>query len=134
MNTGDADTGIRTLESSLGVDATLDRLESVAKSKGMTVFARINFSKDAAAVGLKLQPTQLLILGNPTGGTPLMVAAPKLALDLPLKVLAWQDESNRCWVSFNTPEYLQQRHGFPAALMANIAGLSKLVEAALQGP
>jgi uncharacterized protein (DUF302 family) len=134
MNTGDADTGIRTLASSRGVDATLDRLESVAKSKGMTVFARINFSKDAAAVGLKLQPTQLLILGNPTGGTPLMVAAPKLALDLPLKVLAWQDESNRCWVSFNTPEYLQQRHGFPATLMANIAGLSKLVEAALQGP
>jgi len=133
MNSNDPDKGIHTVASSRGVDATLDRLESVAKSKGMTVFARINFSKDAAAVGLKLQPTQLLILGNPAGGTPLMVAAPKLALDLPLKVLAWQDESNRCWVSFNTPEYLQQRHGFPAALMANIAGLSKLVEAALQG-
>jgi uncharacterized protein (DUF302 family) len=133
MNSNDPDKGIQTVASSRGVDATLDRLESVAKSKGMTVFARINFSKDAAAVGLKLQPTQLLILGNPAGGTPLMVAAPKLALDLPLKVLAWQDESNRCWVSFNTPEYLQQRHGLPAALMANIAGLSKLVEAALQG-
>jgi uncharacterized protein (DUF302 family) len=132
MNTDDSDKGIKTLASARGVDATLDRLESVAKSKGMTVFARINFSKDAAAVGLKLQPTQLLILGNPTGGTPLMVAAPKLALDLPLKVLAWQDAANRCWVSFNTPEYLQQRHGFPAALMANIAGLGKLVEAALQ--
>jgi len=133
MNSNDPDKGIQTVASSRGVDATLDRLESMAKSKGMTVFARINFSKDAAAVGLKLQPTQLLILGNPAGGTPLMVAAPKLALDLPLKVLAWQDESNRCWVSFNTPEYLQQRHGLPAALMANIAGLSKLVEAALQG-
>jgi uncharacterized protein (DUF302 family) len=134
MNTNDSDKGIKTLAAARGVDATLDRLESAAKSHGMTVFARINFAKDAAAVGLKLQPTQLLILGNPAGGTPLMVAAPKLALDLPLKVLAWQDESNRCWVSFNTPEYLQQRHGFPAALMANIAGLSKLVEAALQGP
>ncbi|HWW29446.1 MAG TPA: DUF302 domain-containing protein [Steroidobacteraceae bacterium] len=134
MNTDDSAKGIKTLAASRGVDATLDRLESVAKNHGMTVFARINFAKDAAAVGLKLPPTQLLILGNPTGGTPLMVAAPKLALDLPLKVLAWQDESNRCWVSFNSPEYLQQRHGFPAALMANIAGLSKLVEAALQGP
>jgi len=134
MNTNDPDKGIKTLSASGGVDATLDRLESLAKNHGMTVFARINFSKDAAAVGLKLQPTQLLIFGNPTGGTPLMAAAPKLALDLPLKVLAWQDESNRCWVSFNTPEYLQQRHGFPAALTANIAGLSKLVEAALRGP
>jgi uncharacterized protein (DUF302 family) len=134
MNTDDSDKGIKTLAASRGVDATLDRLESLAKIHGMTVFARINFAQDAAAVGLKLQPTQLLILGNPTGGTPLMAAAPKLALDLPLKVLAWQDEANRCWVSFNTPEYLQQRHGFPAVLMANIAGLSKLVEAALQGP
>jgi uncharacterized protein (DUF302 family) len=134
MNATDSEQGIKTLAASRGVDETLERLESVAKSHGMTVFARINFTKDAAAVGLKLQPTQLLILGNPAGGTPLMMAAPKLALDLPLKVLAWQDESNRCWVSFNTPEYLQQRHGFPAALMGNIAGFSKLVEAALRAP
>jgi len=134
MSTDDSGKGITTLAASRGVDATLDRLESAAKSHGMTVFARINFSKDAAAVGLKLQPTQLLILGNPAGGTPLMAAAPKLALDLPLKVLAWADDSNRCWVSFNTPEYLQERHGFPAALMANIAGLGKLVEAVLQAP
>jgi uncharacterized protein (DUF302 family) len=134
MNATDSEQGIKTLAASLSVDETLDRLESVAKGHGMTVFARINFSKDAAAVGLELRPTQLLILGNPTGGTPLMVAAPKLALDLPLKVLVWQDESKRCWVSFNTPEYLQRRHGFPAALMGNIAGLSKLVEAALHAP
>ena len=131
MDSDDSDKGIKTIAAAGGVEETLDRLESVAKSHGMTVFARINFSKDAAAAGLKLPPTQLLILGNPAGGTPLMVAAPKLALDLPLKVLAWTDESNHCWVSFNTPEYLQRRHGFPAALMANIAGLSKLVEAAL---
>jgi uncharacterized protein (DUF302 family) len=134
MNATDSEQGIKTLAAALSVDETLDRLERVAKSHGMTVFARINFSKDAAAVGLTLAPTQLLILGNPTGGTPLMMAAPKLALDLPLKVLAWQDASQRCWVSFNTPEYLQQRHGFPAALMGNIAGLSKLVEAALHAP
>ena len=77
-----------------------------------------------------MQPAQLLIFGNPVGGTPLMVAAPGAALDLPLKVAAWQD-GERCWVSFNTPEYLQQRHGIPAALIANIAGLEKLVQAAI---
>jgi uncharacterized protein (DUF302 family) len=128
---GNADKGIKVLAASSGVDETLDRLETLAKKRGMTVFARINFFKDAAAAGLKMQPAQLLILGSPAGGTPLMVAAPGTALDLPLKVLAWQDEANRCWVSFNTPEYLQQRHGFPAALIANIAGLEKLVQAAV---
>jgi uncharacterized protein (DUF302 family) len=112
------------------VNETLDRLENLASKRGMTIFARINFAKDAAAAGLEMRPTQLLILGNPVGGTPLMVAAPSAALDLPLKVLAWADGSNRCWVSFNTPEYLQQRHGIPAALIANIAGLEKLVQAA----
>jgi uncharacterized protein (DUF302 family) len=130
MNTNEAGNGIRVLAAPGGVNETLDRLENLAKKRGMTVFARINFAKDAAAAGLKMQPTQLLILGSPAGGTPLMVAAPGAALDLPLKVLAWADASNRCWLSFNTPEYLQQRHGFPPALIANIAGLEKLVQAA----
>ena len=130
MNTHDEGKGIKVLAASGGVEETLDRLENLAKKRGMTVFARVNFAKDAAAAGLKMLPTQLLILGNPVGGTPLMVAVPGVALDLPLKVLAWADASDRCWVSFNTPEYLQQRHGFPAALIANIAGLEKLVQAA----
>jgi uncharacterized protein (DUF302 family) len=125
------DNGIAVLAASSGVDATMDRLENLARQRGLTVFARINFAKDAAAAGLTMQPTQLLILGSPVAGTPLMVAAPGTALDLPLKVLAWADPANRCWVSFNTPEYLQQRHGFPAALTANIAGLEKLVRAAI---
>jgi uncharacterized protein (DUF302 family) len=101
------------------------------KKRGLMVFARINFAKDAAAAGLSMRPTQLLILGSPAAGTPLMVAAPGTALDLPLKVLAWQDPEDRCWVAFNTPEYLQQRHGFPPALSANISGLEKLVQAAI---
>jgi uncharacterized protein (DUF302 family) len=130
MSSHDAETGIKVLAATGGVNETLDRLETLAKKRGMTVFARINFAKDAAAAGLKMLPTQLLILGSPVGGTPLMVAVPGVALDLPLKVLAWADASDRCWVSFNTPEYLQQRHGFPAALIANIAGLEKLVQAA----
>ena len=130
MSAGESNNGIKVLAASGGVDEILDRLEGLAKQRGLTVFARINFARDAAAVGLAMPPTQLLILGNPAGGTPLMAAVPGTALDLPLKVLAWQDQADRCWVSFNTPEYLQQRHGFPAALMANIAGLEKLVQAA----
>lgn len=135
MSANESDKGIKVLASSRGVDDTLDRLESLARKRGLTVFARINFAKDAAAVGLTMLPTQLLVLGSPTAGTPLMAAAPGTALDLPLKVLAWQDTAKRCWVSFNTPEYLQLRHGFPAALIANIAGLEGLVQAAIaSGP
>jgi uncharacterized protein (DUF302 family) len=133
MSADEPDRGIKVMAASSGVDETMDRLESLAKKRGLTVFARINFAKDAAAVGLTMQPTQLLILGSPAAGTPLMVAAPGTALDLPLKVLAWADAANRCWVSFNSPEYLQRRHGFPAALLANIAGLEKLVQAAASG-
>ena len=135
MSTNESDKGIKVLAASGTVDETMDRLETMAKKRGLIVFARINFAMDAAAAGLNMQPSQLLILGGPAAGTPLMVAAPGTALDLPLKVLAWQDQANRRWVSFNTPEYLQQRHGFPAALMANIAGLEKLVQAAIaSGP
>jgi uncharacterized protein (DUF302 family) len=131
MSANESHKGIKILAAARGVDATLDRLESLAKQHGLTVFARINFSKDAAAAGLSMPPTQLLILGSPAAGTPLMLAAPGTALDLPLKVLAWQDAANRCWVSYNTAEYLQQRHGFPGALIANVAGLEKLVQAAV---
>ncbi|HEX3915398.1 MAG TPA: DUF302 domain-containing protein [Steroidobacteraceae bacterium] len=123
--------GMKILAAPDGVDATLDRLENIAALRGLKVFARINFAKDAAAAGLKMPASQLLILGNPAGGTPLMLAAPTTAVDLPLKVLAWQDSADRCWVGYNTPAYLQQRHGFPAALMANIAGLEKLVLSAV---
>jgi uncharacterized protein (DUF302 family) len=131
MSANESDKGIRVLAASSGVDDTMDRLESLARKRGLMVFARINFAKDAAAAGLSMQPTQLLILGSPAAGTPLMVAAPGTALDLPLKVLAWQDPEDRCWVSFNTPEYLQQRHGFATALIANIGGFEKLVQAAI---
>jgi uncharacterized protein (DUF302 family) len=134
MNTQDLHNGIKTFPTSRGVDETLDRLEHLAKDRGMTIFARINFAKDATANGLQMRPTALLILGNPVGGTPLMVAAPSVALDLPLKVLAWEDESKSCWVSINTPEYLQQRHNVPAPLLANIAGLEALLTASLRLP
>jgi uncharacterized protein (DUF302 family) len=131
MSAGESNNGIKVLAAAGGVDETLSALEGLAKQKGMTIFARINFAKDAAAAGLSMQPAQLLILGSPAAGTPLMVAAPSTALDLPLKVLAWQDQSGRSWVSYNAPDYLQQRHGFPAALLPNIAGLEKLLQAAI---
>jgi uncharacterized protein (DUF302 family) len=130
MATTNPDDGIVTITSAGSVAESLDRLENLAKSRGMTIFARIDFSRDAAAVGMKLRMMQLLILGNTKGGTPLMQAVVSAGLDLPLKVLAWQDDDGVCRLSFNRPEYLLQRHGFPAALLANIAGLSPLVEAA----
>jgi uncharacterized protein (DUF302 family) len=130
MPTPDQEKGIATIPSAGTVSASLDRLEQLAKSKGMVIFSRIDFGKDAAAVGMQLRRMQLLILGNPKGGTPLIQAAGSAALDLPLKVLAWEDDTGACQMSFNRPEYLQRRHGFPEALVANIAGLASLVEAA----
>lgn len=130
MTTADHDQGIATIPSAGSVSASLDRLELLAKSKGMVIFSRIDFSKDAAAAGMQLRRMQLLILGNPKSGTPLMQAVGSTALDLPLKVLAWEDDAGACHMSFNRPEYLQWRHGFPAALLANIAGLTSLVETA----
>src|SRR5262249_53749178 len=125
-----ADNGIENIASNYSVAETIDRLESLAKSKQLTVFARIDFSGDAAKAGLSVGRTQLLIFGNPKAGTPLMQAVPSVAIDLPLKALAWQDSEGRVWLSYNAPEYLQQRHGLPAELLRNIVGIKALVEQA----
>jgi uncharacterized protein (DUF302 family) len=126
------DNGIVDVFSRYSVPETLARLQAVLKDKGMTVFALIDHSGEAKKVGLKMRPTQLLIFGSPKGGTPLMVAAPRLAIDLPLKALAWQDEQGQVWLSYNSPEYLQQRHGFPADLLKNIAGVGALIQKAVE--
>jgi uncharacterized protein (DUF302 family) len=126
------DRGIIDVPSPYSVPETLARLESILKEKGLTVFARIDHSGEAEKVGLQMRPTQLLIFGSPKGGTPLMVAAPRLAIDLPLKALVWQDAQDKVWLSYNTPEYLQQRHGFPAELLKNIAGVSALIQKAVE--
>jgi len=125
-------TGIIDVSSRYSVPETLARLQAILKEKGITVFALIDHSGEAAKAGLTMRPTQLLIFGNPKGGTPLMVAAPRAAIDLPLKVLAWQDEQGKVWLSYNSPEYLQERHGFPADLVKNIAGISALVQKAVE--
>jgi len=124
--------GMIDVSSRYSVPETLARLQSILKEKGIMVFALIDHSGEAEKVGLKMRPTQLLIFGSPKGGTPLMVAAPRLAIDLPLKALAWQDEQRHVWLSYNSPEYLQQRHGFPADLLKNIAGIAALIQKAVE--
>lgn len=126
------DNGIVDVRSRYPVPETLARLEEILKEKGITVFALIDHSGEAEKAGLKMRPTQLLVFGSPKAGTPLMVAAPRLAIDLPLKALAWQDEKGQVWLSYNAPEYLQQRHGIPEALVKNIAGIAGLVEQAVE--
>jgi len=114
------------------VDETLERLGAVLQSLGIPVLARIDHSGGAAALGLEMKPTKLLIFGNAKAGTPLMLSAPTVALDLPLKVLVWEDADGKVWVSYNTPQYLQERHGFAENLMPNIAGIRVIVDEAVR--
>jgi uncharacterized protein (DUF302 family) len=123
--------GMVNLPSPYSVTNTLQRLESVIATKGLTIFARIDHSGEAAKVGLKMPPTELLLFGSPRSGTPLMIASPTLALDLPLKALVWQDVDGAAWLSYNSPEYLQQRHNIPEALIQNIAGIRSICEEAV---
>jgi uncharacterized protein (DUF302 family) len=111
---------------------TLQRLETILKSKGLTIFARVDHSGEAAKVGMEMHPTQLLIFGSPKGGTPVMLAAPSVAIDLPLKALVWEDDHGKVWITQNSPEYLQQRHGIPANLVANLAGAGALIQKAVE--
>jgi uncharacterized protein (DUF302 family) len=122
--------GIVSIPSNHSVVEAINRLETDVKSRGMIVFARIDFAADAEQAGLQLPPKQLLIFGNPKAGTPLMVAAPSVALDLPLKVLAWEDSNGKTWLSYNSPEYLKERHGLTDELVKNIAGITLLVKKA----
>jgi uncharacterized protein (DUF302 family) len=124
--------GIIDVPSRYSVPETLARLQSILKEKGLTVFALVDHSGEAEKAGLTMRPTQLLIFGSPKSGTPLMVAAPRLAIDLPLKALVWQDEQGQVWLSYNSPDYLHERHGFPVELLKNIAGIAALVGKAVE--
>ena len=126
-----AEGGIIHLASPYSVSETLRRLESLLQARGLAIFARIDHSGEAEKAGLKMRPTQLLIFGSPKQGTPLMVASPTLAIDLPLKALAWEDASGKVWLSYNTPEYLKQRHNIPDELLKNISGVGALLQKAL---
>jgi uncharacterized protein (DUF302 family) len=110
INAWAAPGGLVSKPSRYSVPETVDRLVTILQSKGMTVFARIDHTAEAEKVGLKLRPSQLLIFGSPKGGTPLMAAAPTVAIDLPLKALAWQDADGKVWLAYNSPAYLKERH------------------------
>lgn len=122
------DNGMVHLSSPYPVAETLKRLDSVLRSRGLTVFARVDHSGEAEKVGMKMHPTQLVILGSPKGGTPLMVASPTLAIDLPVKALVWEDAGGKVWVSYNSAEYLRQRHNIPDELVKNIAVIGPLLQ------
>lgn len=124
--------GIVEVSSSHPVEQTLQRLQSAVAAHGLQVFALVDHSGEAAKVGLKMRPTKLLIFGSPKAGTPLMIAAPSLAIDLPLKALVREDEQGKVWVSYNSPEYLKKRHGLPDDLVKNIAGAGTLIEKAVE--
>jgi uncharacterized protein (DUF302 family) len=122
-----SDNGLRHLSSPYSVPETLKRIESILQEKGLTIFCRVDHSGEAEKVGLKMHPTQLILFGNPKGGTPVMVASPTIAIDLPLKALIWEDADGKVWVSYNSPEYLQQRHSVTADLTKNISGAGPLL-------
>ena len=113
--------GIVSIPSNHSVDETVDKLKNILRSKEITLFVLIDHSGEAAKVGMKMPPTKLLIFGNPKGGTPLMLAAPSIALDLPLKILVSEDAQGKVWLSYNSPEYLKERHGLLPDLLPNIA-------------
>jgi uncharacterized protein (DUF302 family) len=122
--------GMVHLRSAYTVPETMTRLEALVTAGGMTIFARVDHSGDAAKIGLQMTPTELLIFGTAKAGTAPIVAAPTLALDLPLKALVWEEFEGRVWLSFNSTEYLKQRHNVPDDAIVNIAGAHKLFEKA----
>jgi len=124
--------GIVDVPSKHSVDETVDRVKNLLQSKGIALFCLIDHSGEAAKVGLKMPPTKLLIFGSPKAGTPLMLASPSIAIDLPLKILVWQDANGKAWLSYNSPEYLQERHHLPQDLVQNIAVVGALAEKAAE--
>ena len=124
-----ADNGIVNKRSNHSVDETLERLKHTLQAKGVTIFAIVDHSGEAKRVGLEMRPTQLAIFGSPRAGTPVMLAAPSIAIDLPLKILIWEDREGKVWVSYNSLTYLQERHSLPKELLQNIAVVESLAAA-----
>jgi len=126
----DENQGIVRKLSQHSVEQTVENLKSILSAKGVTLFALVDHSGEAEKVGMKMPPTKLLIFGNPKAGTPLMLASPSAALDLPLKILVSQDAGGKVWLSYNSAAYLQRRHGLPAELLPNIAAVEALASKA----
>jgi uncharacterized protein (DUF302 family) len=128
-NTG---SGIVNVPGHHSVDQTVEKLKGILEAKGVTLFALVDHSGEAAKVGMKMRPTKLLIFGSPKAGTPLMLAAPSIAIDLPLKILVAEDADGKVWVSYNSPAYLQERHRLPSDLLQNIAVVETLAAKAAE--
>jgi uncharacterized protein (DUF302 family) len=124
--------GIVDTPSNHSVEQTVEKLKGILQAKEVTLFAQVDHSGEAEKVGMKMPPTKLLIFGSPKAGTPLMLAAPSIAIDLPLKILVWEDAQARVWVSYNSPAYLQERHGLPPELLQNIAVVEALAAKAAE--
>jgi uncharacterized protein (DUF302 family) len=125
------DRGLVKVSSAYSVEETLARIENALREAGVTLFCVVDHSGEAERAGLRMAPTKLVIFGNPAAGTPVMVAAPSVAIDLPLKALVWQDDGGRVWVSYNSPDYLRSRHGVPEDLVKNIGAAGRLIQKAL---
>jgi uncharacterized protein (DUF302 family)/uncharacterized membrane protein YidH (DUF202 family) len=126
------DNGIVSIPASRSVDQTVEALEKLLQAKGVKLFALVDHSGEAEKAGLQMRPTKLVIFGSPKAGTPLMTASPTIAIDLPLKILVWEDGGGKVWVSYNSPEYLQARHNLPAQLVENIAVVETLAAKAAE--
>ena len=124
--------GIVTIPSRHSVEDTLQRVKAMLSAKGVKVFALVDHSGEAEKAGLQMRNTKLLIFGNPRGGTPLMLAVPTVALDLPLKILVWEDADGKVWLTYNSVEFIRQRHNLPPELAANIAVIDKLAAKAAE--
>ncbi len=127
------DDGLMHLSSSRSVADTMSLLERVVRDRGLRIMDRIDHAGEASKVGLKMPPTELLIFGNPIAGTPLMIASPTVAIDLPLKGLVWEDVAGRVWLTYNDPTHLQKRHKIPEALIKNISGITSICEEVVRG-
>jgi uncharacterized protein (DUF302 family) len=125
--------GLTTIPSSFGPKQTMDRLEGEVKAKGLTVFARVDHAAGAAAVGMPLRPTELLVFGNARGGTPLMQANQAVGIDLPLKALVYEDAAGKVWLTYDDPSWIAQRHGLGAGANATVQTLTKALEAFAAG-
>lgn len=124
--------GIIDTPSNHSVEQTVARLTKILQDKAVTLFALVDHSGEAERAGLTMRPTKLLIFGNPKAGTPLMLAAPSIAIDLPLKILVWESGEGKVWISYNSPDYLKERHGLPSELLANLAVVETLAAMAAE--
>ena len=124
--------GLIDIRSRHSVDETVEKLKGILQAKGITLFALVDHSGEAGKAGMQMRPTRLLIFGNPKAGTPVMLAAPSSAIDLPLKILIWEDAQGKVWVTYNSPIYLQERHNLPPELLQNVGVIETLAKKAAE--